>query len=110
MTPRIHRITAVRIYFIPIQTRVPLKFGTETLNSVTCARAAVKVVDEQGNQAEGWGETPLSVQWVWPSSIPYDKRHTALKRFCCRLASAWMQFKQPGHPLEIGHAFQEQVL
>ena len=110
MPVRIHRITAVRLYFIPVETRVPLKFGLETLNSVTCARAAVRVVDEQGRQSEGWGETPLSVQWVWPSSSPYEERHTALKRFCCQLAAAWMEFRQTGHPLEIGHAFQEQVL
>jgi L-alanine-DL-glutamate epimerase-like enolase superfamily enzyme len=110
MSRSIHRITAVRLYFIPVQTRVPLKFGSETLTSATCARAAVTVVDEQGRQAEGWGETPLSVQWVWPSSSPYEQRHAAMKRLCCRLASAWMEFKHAGHPLEIGVAFQERVL
>jgi L-alanine-DL-glutamate epimerase-like enolase superfamily enzyme len=110
MQPRIHRVTGVQLYFIPIQTRMPLKFGSETLNSVTCARAAVQVVDEQGKQAEGWGETPLSVQWVWPGSSSYEQRHRAIKRFCCRLASAWMEFMHPGHPLEIGCVFQEQML
>lgn len=110
MPTRIHRITAVRLYFIPAQTRVPLKFGSETLTSVTCARARLTVADEQGNEAEGWGETPLSVQWVWPSSFPYEQRHSTMKRFCCRLASAWTECRHAGHPLEIGHAFQEQVL
>src|SRR5579859_281311 len=102
MLPRISRVTGVRLYFIPLQTRMPLKFGSETLSSVTCARVALRITDQQGRQAEGWGETPLSVQWVWPSSSPYEERHTALKRFCCRLASAWMAFEQAGHPLEIG--------
>src|ERR1035441_7892650 len=86
----IHRITAIRLYFMPVQTRVPLEFGHETVTSNTCARVALRVVDEQGRQAEGWGETPLSVQWSWPSSLPYEERHTALKQFCIRLASAWM--------------------
>jgi len=110
MAPSIHRITGVRLYFIPVQTRVPLKFGSETLTSVTCARAAVRVVDQRGNQAEGWGETPLSVQWVWPDSSPYEQRHATMCRLCCRLARAWAEFKFAGHPLEIGHAFQEQRL
>ena len=108
--PAIHRITAVRLYFIPVATRVPLKFGPETLTSVTCARVALQVVDQQGNRAEGWGETPLSVQWVWPSSLPYEGRHNALKRFSQALASAWLGFEAAGHPMEIGHSFQEQVL
>jgi L-alanine-DL-glutamate epimerase-like enolase superfamily enzyme len=105
-----YRITSVRLYFIPVTTRVPLKFGPETLTSVTCARVALRLVDEQGHQAEGWGETPLSVQWVWPSSLPHQIRHKALQDFCRRLASAWMGFKASGHALEIGWTFLEQVL
>jgi L-alanine-DL-glutamate epimerase-like enolase superfamily enzyme len=108
--PRIHRITGVRLYFIPIGTRLPLKFGPETLTSVTCARVALRVADEQGHEVEGWGETPLSVQWVWPSPLPYEQRHSALKEFCCRLASALMEFQHAGHPLQVGYNFQKQVL
>ncbi len=103
-------VVAVRLYFLPLQTRVPLKFGTETVTSVTCARASLCVSDRQGRIAEGWGETPLSVQWVWPSAIPYDRRHDVLKRFSITLAKAWSGFHDAGHPLELGHAFQEHVL
>ncbi len=106
----IHRITAIRLYFIPVQTRVPLKFGHETVTSITCARVALQVVDEQGRKAEGWGETPLSVQWAWPSSLPYEERHKALKEFCSRLASAWMKIPPGGHALELGHRFNDEVL
>ncbi|MFQ5808308.1 MAG: hypothetical protein ACE5JM_01710, partial [Armatimonadota bacterium] len=59
----------VSLYFLPVETRVPLKFGPETLTYVTCARVRMAVEDARGNVAEGWGETPLSVQWVWPSSL-----------------------------------------
>lgn len=68
------------------------------------------VVDETNQFAEGWGETPLSVQWVWPSATPYEARHETLKRFCRELASAWMSFQPDGHPIEVGHDFQEQLL
>ena len=110
MPPLVHRITGARLYFIPVQTRVPLKFGPETLTSVTCARVALRVADESGREAEGWGETPLSVQWVWPAALPYEPRHQALKQFCQRLARAWMQFEGAGHPLELGCEFQEHAL
>ncbi len=90
-----------------MQTRVPLKFGPETLTSVTCARARVRVEDRHGRSAEGWGETPLSVQWVWPSAQPYEPRHAVLKDFCVRLARAWTDFGAWGHPLELGWDFQQ---
>src|SRR5437867_907571 len=103
-------LVAARLHFIPIQARIPLKFGTETVTSVTCARACVGVADRQGRTAEGWGETPLSVQWVWPSKLPYEPRHDALKESCRRLAEAWVKFEAVGHPIEIGHDFQHRVL
>jgi L-alanine-DL-glutamate epimerase-like enolase superfamily enzyme len=110
MPPRIHKVTGVRVYFLPVHTRVPLKFGAETLTSVTCARVAVRIADDTGREAEGWGETPLSVQWAWPSSSPYEPRHQALKDFCSRLAKSWMESPPASHPLELGHHFLEHVL
>jgi hypothetical protein len=71
MRTDIHPVS-VDLYFLPVTTRVPLKFGPETLTSVICARACMTVVDGKGNRAQGWGETPLSVQWVWVSSIAYQ--------------------------------------
>jgi L-alanine-DL-glutamate epimerase-like enolase superfamily enzyme len=107
---QIHRITAIRLYFMPVQTRIPLKFGHETVTSNTCVRVALRIVDERGRQAEGWGETPLSVQWAWPSSLSYEVRHTASKQFCIRLASAWMKISPAAHALELGHRFNQEVL
>jgi L-alanine-DL-glutamate epimerase-like enolase superfamily enzyme len=104
------RILGTRLYLLPVQTRVPLKFGPETLTRVTCARACVRVRDRLGRAADGWGETPLSVQWVWPGRLPYEIRHQALQDFCARLAEAWTQFDASGHAMELGHDFQEQVL
>jgi len=104
------RPIATSLYFLPVQTRVPLKFGTETLTFVTCARVCMKVANETGQTAVGWGETPLSVQWVWPSHLSYEFRHEALKEFCCTLAEAWAEFPCAGHPMEVGWEFQESVL
>lgn len=99
------RVTGATLWFLPVQTRVPLKFGTEALTSVTCARVRLQVEGRDGRRAEGWGETPLSVQWVWPSTTPYGPRHEALQRFCEWLGRAWSNFDEWGHPLELGHDF-----
>lgn len=104
------RVTGVTLWYLPVETRVPLKFGTETLTSVTCARVRVDVEGRNGRRAQGWGETPLSVQWVWPSTTPYGPRHQALKTFCETVARSMVRETVWGHPLEIGHEFIEQVL
>jgi L-alanine-DL-glutamate epimerase-like enolase superfamily enzyme len=104
------RPLAVSLYFLPVQTRVPLKFGTGTVTSVICARSRLTVSDKQGRVAAGWGETPLSVQWVWPSEVSFEERQEALKRFCVLLAKAWAAFDGTGHALEVGHDFQEHAL
>ena len=98
------------LYFLPVRTRVPLKFGAETLDAVTCARVRLDVADTRGRRGIGWGETPLSVQWVWPSPLPYAERLEALCAFTCRLAAAWADFARIGHPLTVGHAFLEEAL
>ena len=104
------RVRAVRLYFLPVRTRVPLKFGPETLTSATCARVCVTAEDRLGRRAEGWGETPLSVQWVWPGTLSCESRHQVLRVFCERLAQAWGGFGEFGHALELGWDFQEAVL
>lgn len=104
------RVNRVELYLLPVATRVPLKFGSETLTSVTCARVRMQLVDQMGQTAEGWGETPLSVQWSWPSSLPHAQRHQAMIEFCEKLAEAWWQYECWGHPLEVGSAFQREVL
>jgi len=104
------RIAATRLYFLPIELRVPLKFGTEITTSVTCARVCVTVEDRAGRRAEGWGETPLSVTWVWPSTLPYAFRHEMLKRFTMRLAEAIVRPDITGHAFEIGAEWQESLL
>lgn len=104
------RVVGVRLYLLPVRTRVPLKFGPETLTEVTCLRVALTVVDRGGGRATGWGETPLSVQWGWPSALAYGPRHRAMVDLARAIGRAWMEPVEPGHPLELGWDFVEDRL
>ena len=104
------RVKDVSLFLLPVETRVPLKFGSETLLTVTCARAKVTLEDRTGKIASGWGETPLSVQWVWPSAVAYAERHATLVEFCKILGQEWLKFQEFGHPIELSHSFQQNVL
>ena len=101
---------SVGLYFIPIELRIPLKFGPEITTEVVCARVRMTVANKQGQKAQGWGETPLSVQWTWPGTLSYEERCEALQQFCRMLAEAWARFGQHGHPMELGSEFIETVL
>jgi L-alanine-DL-glutamate epimerase-like enolase superfamily enzyme len=104
------RPVAAELYLLPIETRMPLKFGPEVTTKVTLARVRLTVQDREGRTAEGWGETPLSVQWVWPSGLSYEARHQVLTGLCLDLTGAWAGFETWGHPVEVGHAFTSRAL
>jgi hypothetical protein len=58
------RPVATTLYYLPIKTRIPLKFGPEITTEVTCVRVRLEVADALGRTAVGWGETPLGVHWA----------------------------------------------
>ena len=104
-------IQSAQLYFLEVRTRVPYQFGQQVLESITCARVKVRVRRADGAEAEGWGETPLSVGWLWPTDgLAYERRENRLKAFCVRLARELPRFEMSGHPLELGHRFQEERL
>ncbi len=104
------RAVGAELYLLPVTTRMPLKFGSETLTTVTCARVKLKIRGRDGRTADGWGETPLSVQWSWPGELSFAERQNAMVDFCERLANRWADAALWGHPLEVGYRFQQEIL
>ena len=108
--PTAVRLRQTSLYFLPVQTRMPLKFGAQVVERVSCARVRVRVEDAGGRSAFGWGETPLSVAWVWPSTLSWDEREKRMQEFCGMLARELVAFEASGHPMELSDAFQRQRL
>jgi L-alanine-DL-glutamate epimerase-like enolase superfamily enzyme len=104
------RVVETALYFLPVHMRMPLKFGAQVVTDVVCARVRVRVEDRAGRSAEGWGETPLSVAWVWPSQLSWEEREARMKGFCERIARELPQDGEWGHPMELGHGFQKHRL
>jgi len=101
---------AAKLYFIPVKMRIPLKFGFETCTESVCLRVCMTVENAKGQRAEGWGETPLAVTWVWPGNMEYQKRSEMMQLFSKMLAQAWAEFDEMGHPIEVGSEFTNSVL
>lgn len=105
------RVSATSVHFLPIDFRVPLKFGPEITTQVICLRVCVTVADRAGNKAQGWGETPLAVSWTWPTpKVTVADRTRRMQDFSIRLAKKLVEFDAVGHPMEIGYDFQKQAL
>ena len=48
----------------------------------------------------------LSPSQAWPSAtLSYEERYEVMVAFCQFAAQAFVEVKEPGHPMEIGHAF-----
>lgn len=103
-------IREVVLHFLPVEMRVPLKFGHQIVDSAICARARIVVEGNHGKTAVGWGETPLAVAWVWPSSLSYEERLTAMKDFALLIAKTLNESRESGHPMELGFDFIEHQL
>jgi len=110
MKPTDIRPIGVAMHLLPVHLRVPLKIGPLVIESLKCLRVRVRVRDRAGRTADGWGETPLSAQWAWPSAVSVQVREGAMIAFCRELVTAWAGFEEWGHPMEVGHAFERGVL
>lgn len=104
------RPIATELFFLPVETRVPFKFGSETLTNVTCARVRVSIEGADGSIAEGWGETPLNVQWAWPSNLSYSERDRAMAEFCREIASTWCGMGEAKPFFDFANDFLEETL
>ena len=104
------KILGAELYILPVDLRIPLKFGNQTLTSVKCARVKVLSEAKDGTVTEGWGETPLSVAWVWPSSLEYEQRESRLIEFSVSIARSFVESNEEGHPFELGVRFISESL
>ena len=74
----------IKVNFIPIKMRLPLKFGAETISSIQIAH-----VEFEAYGKIGIGETPLSVAWAWPANLSFAFREQMMHSFCSFLGENW---------------------
>lgn len=104
------RVVEVALDFQNIRYRVPLRFGTGVIETITLATARVTVESPNGRRFEGLGQILLGELWSFPSkSVERSLREQAMKRVAEQTA-AWLVAEKPsGHPLEIGWALKSQA-
>ncbi len=105
------RPVAITLYFLPIKTRVPLKFGPEITTEVTCARVKMTVADSAGRSCRRLGRDAAvrPVGLAQPAWLRRAARSTARALPRDRRGLAVESRSSPGHPMEVGHRFIESV-
>ncbi len=90
---------AIKLRFIAVKMRLPLKFGAETIDSLRIAHVEWSLYG-----TTGYGETPLSAAWAWPSEhFSFALRERTMMEFCRQLA---MEYRVPdSDPISAGYFF-----
>ncbi|RCS60068.1 enolase C-terminal domain-like protein [Microbacterium sp. JB110] len=73
-------VTDVHVRFREVDLQAALTISGGTISRFTVAEVVVKVHDQAGTRAAGYGETVLSVPWAWPrSELTVDARDGVLR-------------------------------
>ena len=86
------------VKFVPVDMRLPLKFGGETVKSIQIASVTLNAYG-----CAGRGETPLSVGWAWPADLGFKYREELMCGFC-RFISENLRYRNE-HPMIAGYSF-----
>lgn len=105
------RIRDVSIAYDSHLYRTPIKFGGVALDRVTILNVWMDIEDSVGKVATGYGSMPLGNVWAWPTrALSYDQTLTAMQHFAGSTAGLYCGSKLAGHPIDITHALEPDVL
>ena len=91
--------------------RVPLKFGPEITTEVTCARVKMTVEDRHGDGRRLGRDAALGpVGLAQPAQLRGAAPGAAAALPCGSPRPGCRHRSSPGHPMEVGHRFLEDVL
>ena len=85
-----------KVNFVPVEMRLPLKFGGETIYSIQIASVSL-----ENYGAVGHGETPLSVGWAWPADLTFKYREEMMCKFGEYIAENLVYTDE--HPMIAGY-------
>ncbi|MCD6335368.1 MAG: mandelate racemase/muconate lactonizing enzyme family protein [Candidatus Latescibacteria bacterium] len=82
--------------------RVPLKFGTGLIRTITSFTVRVKVETRGGRTADGWGNILLSDLWGFPSAVlSHEQRDRAMREVSLRYARMIEDYGRYAHPIDL---------
>jgi L-alanine-DL-glutamate epimerase-like enolase superfamily enzyme len=111
MKPTDIRIRDISIGYENFLYRTPIKFGGVALDRATILNVHCDVETLVGKRARGFGSMPLGNVWAWPTkALTYEQTLQAMQEFAGTTASVYAGCKVVGHPIDITHAVEPELL
>ncbi len=105
------RIVDVSFGYEDYLYRTPIKFGGIALDRVTLLNVNCVVRSGAGRTAKGFGSMPLGNIWAFPSrAMGYETTLAAMKRLAERIRKIATDYKETGHPVDIGVVLEPEYL
>ena len=105
------RIRDVYFEYEDFRYRSPIKFGGIALDRVTILNVRMEVESGAGKTAIGSGSMPLGNVWAFPSRVlTYDQTLGAMRYLASRVAADYKQCGLSGHPIDITHRLEPELL
>lgn len=100
-------IEAIDYSYQDYSYRTPIKFGGSIVDRVTLLNVRCTVRNRSGRRAKGFGSMPMGNVWSFPSRrLSYEETLGAMKALAGRVAQIARDYKEPGHPVDIGFALE----
>src|SRR3954453_20852754 len=104
------QVRDVSLSYDDFRYRTPIKFGGVALDRVTILNVWMET-EGGGKVSRGFGSMPLGNVWAWPTrALAYDETLTAMQRFAGATASLYAGCKAVGHPIDITHTLEPELL
>lgn len=101
------RIEAVTPSYEDFLYRTPIKFGGVAVDRATVLNVECVVRTGSGKTAKGFGSMPLGCTWSFPSRVlKYDETLNAMRTLAGRITRIMADYKEAGHPIDIGVALE----
>jgi L-alanine-DL-glutamate epimerase-like enolase superfamily enzyme len=111
MRPTDIRIEALEHGYEDFLFRTPIKFGGVAVDRATLLNVTCTVRTAAGRIARGFGSMPLGNVWSFPSRVlSYDETLAAMRALAERIAHVVTDYREPGHPIDIGAALEPSYL
>lgn len=96
------RLVEIEASFTDEEFRVPLKFGTGVIRSITAMTVRAVVESRNGRRGQGYGNILLSDLWAYPSAdLSHETRDRAMRTLGERFCAYMLETAAFGHPLDL---------
>jgi L-alanine-DL-glutamate epimerase-like enolase superfamily enzyme len=105
------RVENISTAYVDYPLRTPLKFGGNSIATLTILHVTCRVRDRTGRLSNGFAAMTMANTWSFPSTLlSYQQTLAAMKTLAKHISTITKEFRQYGHPIEINRELEPEYL